>query len=192
MSKVSYSSGDVARFCDVTSRTVIRWIESGKLKAFKLPGRGNNRIEEADLLSFFDANGIPTPKEFVKTEVERNSVIISDDPHFVRHAKRLVRDADFITFHCTSEMEAGITLAKANPQLVVLDTQVCKNDNSTIKACVSIMLNSLKDSAHLIICSESTAGLLKVIKRSQVHFLAKPIDLSKFANLLAKLNEDVC
>lgn len=189
MNKMSYSSGDVARFCDVTSRTVIRWIEAGKLKAFKLPGRGNNRIEESDLLSFFDANGIPTPKEFQTNEVERNSVIISDDVHFVRHAKRLVRNADFVTYHCTSDIEAGITLARENPQLVVIDTQVYKNDNSSIKSSANIMLKSLQDSAHLFICSESAAGLLQLIKHPRVHFIAKPLDLSKFADLLDKMNE---
>ena len=37
------TSGEIATYCDVNLRTVIRWIESGKLKGFKLPGRGNNR-----------------------------------------------------------------------------------------------------------------------------------------------------
>ena len=33
------TTGEAARYCDVNFRTVIRWIEKGYLKAYKLPGR---------------------------------------------------------------------------------------------------------------------------------------------------------
>jgi two-component system response regulator VicR len=52
----SFSSGEVAKICDVNPRTVIRWIEAKKLKAFKLPGRGNNRVKHSDLLDFLVQN----------------------------------------------------------------------------------------------------------------------------------------
>ena len=46
------TSGEIASYCDVNLRTVIRWIESGKLKGFKLPGRGNNRVLVEDFVAF--------------------------------------------------------------------------------------------------------------------------------------------
>ncbi len=42
--KVILSSGAVAKYCGVNLRTVIRWIPSGRLKAYPLPGRGENRV----------------------------------------------------------------------------------------------------------------------------------------------------
>ena len=48
------TSGEIATYCDVNLRTVIRWIESGKLKGFKLPGRGNNRVLVSDFVSFLE------------------------------------------------------------------------------------------------------------------------------------------
>ncbi len=190
MNKVSYSSGDVARFCDVTSRTVIRWIEAGKLKAFKLPGRGNNRIEETELLSFFDANGIPTPDELKTTVKDKNSIIISDDNHFTRHAKRLVRNSDYVTHHYSNEIEAGIGLANLLPELIVLDTLALQSDKMSIKDYASIILKSSNSFAtDLIICSESDTGIKQITKKHNVHFMLKPLDLSKFAELLDKLND---
>ena len=48
------TSGDIAQYCDVNLRTVIRWLESGKLKGFKLPGRGNNRVLVSDFIEFLE------------------------------------------------------------------------------------------------------------------------------------------
>ncbi|TNF38926.1 MAG: response regulator, partial [Gammaproteobacteria bacterium] len=44
MSK-TLTTGDIARYCQVNFRSVIRWIERGLLKAHKLPGRGDNRVK---------------------------------------------------------------------------------------------------------------------------------------------------
>ncbi|MEI8650520.1 helix-turn-helix domain-containing protein [Paraglaciecola sp. Hal342] len=46
------TSGEIAKYCDVNLRTVIRWIDSGRLKGFKLPGGGNNRVTEEDFVDF--------------------------------------------------------------------------------------------------------------------------------------------
>jgi len=57
------STGEIAKLCDVNLRTVIRWIERGALKGFKLPGRGNNRVRVEDFLAFLVEHEIPIPAE---------------------------------------------------------------------------------------------------------------------------------
>jgi excisionase family DNA binding protein len=42
--KQALTTGEAAKYCGVNFRTVIRWIERGHLDAYKLPGRGDNRI----------------------------------------------------------------------------------------------------------------------------------------------------
>jgi len=59
--KGAYSTHDVARICHVTPMTVIRWIEDGKLPAFKTVG-GHRRIRGPDLMSFCSSRGIPMPR----------------------------------------------------------------------------------------------------------------------------------
>lgn len=56
------TSGEVAKYCGVNIRTVLRWIERGELQAFKLPGkRGDNRIEIDAFVSFLKINNLPIP-----------------------------------------------------------------------------------------------------------------------------------
>jgi two-component system response regulator VicR len=59
---VYLTTGTVARHCGVSKVTVLRWIEKGNLKAFKLPG-GQNRIHRDDFFSFADKHGIPIRRD---------------------------------------------------------------------------------------------------------------------------------
>ncbi len=59
----SLTTGEIALLCGVNIRTVIRWIQRGHLKAYQLPGRGDNRVMLQDFLEFLKANQMPIPKE---------------------------------------------------------------------------------------------------------------------------------
>ena len=50
------TTGDIAQYCDVNLRTVIRWIDNGSLKGYKLPGGGNNRVTVKDFVAFLNEN----------------------------------------------------------------------------------------------------------------------------------------
>ena len=58
------TTGEIARYCGVNFRTVIRWIERGRLKAYQLPGRGDNRVTVEDFIDFLKVNSMPIPEEF--------------------------------------------------------------------------------------------------------------------------------
>jgi excisionase family DNA binding protein len=116
------SSGEVARFCGVHFRTVIRWIEKGSLKAHKLPGRGNNRIAEEDFLTFLKDNNLPIPTEFKKN---KERVLIVDDDHAVGAAiERVLRRGGFDTKMVYDGFSAGNMLATFEPDVLTLDLQM--------------------------------------------------------------------
>lgn len=60
------TTGEVAKYCGVNPRTVIRWIERGHLKAYHLPGRGDSRVEVHDFLSFLREHEMPIPEELLE------------------------------------------------------------------------------------------------------------------------------
>lgn len=66
--KDALTTGDVAKYCGVNFRTIIRWIEKGYLDAYKLPGRGDNRIPVASFVAFLRSNNMPVPEEFKDVE----------------------------------------------------------------------------------------------------------------------------
>ena len=72
------TSGEIAQYCDVNLRTVIRWLESGKLKGFKLPGRGNNRVLVSDFIEFLERHEMPIP-EALKPEASPLILIVDDE-----------------------------------------------------------------------------------------------------------------
>jgi excisionase family DNA binding protein len=53
------TTGDVARICNVASRTVSKWFDSGQLKGYRIPGSKDRRIPMSNLLQFMKEHQIP-------------------------------------------------------------------------------------------------------------------------------------
>lgn len=56
------SVGFVAKHCGVSNTTVLRWIGSGELAAFRLPG-GHYRIDNRDFAAFTSKYRIPLDRQ---------------------------------------------------------------------------------------------------------------------------------
>ncbi len=55
---VRLTSQDIATYCQVSKSTVLEWIKSGRLKAFRLPG-GHYRIDKDDFRVFLEKWNMP-------------------------------------------------------------------------------------------------------------------------------------
>ena len=55
----AYTAGQAARVCRASPRVVHKWVDSGLLKGYRLPGSKDRRILRADLLKFLIAHGLP-------------------------------------------------------------------------------------------------------------------------------------
>jgi len=60
------SVGFIARRCGVSNTTVLRWISTGQLDAFRLPG-GHYRIERNNFFKFLTKYSIPVRGSYYKT-----------------------------------------------------------------------------------------------------------------------------
>ena len=49
-----------SQYCSVSPKTIINWVESGHIKAYKTVG-GHRRINKVDLETFMKKQGIPIP-----------------------------------------------------------------------------------------------------------------------------------
>jgi hypothetical protein len=58
-----YTTGQVARICGVTSRTVAKWFDAGWLRGYKVTKTGARRIYHDALLAFLQAHEIPVPNQ---------------------------------------------------------------------------------------------------------------------------------
>lgn len=52
-------TGDIAKLCHATENTVKKWIDSGDLPGFRLPGRGFRRVLRDDFIEFCTRKKFP-------------------------------------------------------------------------------------------------------------------------------------
>jgi len=57
-SNVRLTSRDIAMYCQVSKSTVLEWIKSSRLKAFRLPS-GHYRIDKKDFREFLEKWNMP-------------------------------------------------------------------------------------------------------------------------------------
>ncbi len=128
--KRAYSTGEIATYCGVNFRTVIRWIDRCDLKAFQLPGRGDNRVTRPNLLRFLRSNDMPIPADL---EVKDRRVLIIDDSE--RYAKQMVKaltKSDFETEVANNAFSAGAFLQSFSPVVAVVEFKMPGLDGITV------------------------------------------------------------
>ncbi len=113
------STGQVAEHCRVDPRTVLRWIKRGQLPAFQLPGRGDHRVEVADLLVFLRTHGMPVPIELAD-DLHRILVVDDDEP-MARAVVRSLRPLEAEMDVALNGFQAGTMIERWRPHLITLD-----------------------------------------------------------------------
>lgn len=54
-----YTTGQVAKICTVSPRTVAKWFDTGRLKGYRIPGSRDRRIPHNILINFLEEYAIP-------------------------------------------------------------------------------------------------------------------------------------
>lgn len=59
LTKDIFTTGEVAKICNVSLRTVIKWFDSGLIQGYVIPGTKDRRIPRNSLIGFMKENNIP-------------------------------------------------------------------------------------------------------------------------------------
>jgi len=131
--KRALTTGEIAKYCSVNFRTVIRWIEKGYLSAYKLPGRGDNRVTVEEFLRFLESNNMPVPESLLSettvantkaeelVDASRKVLVVEDEANMAKAIQRALIRSGYVVELAASGVEAGIKLANFQPDLVTLD-----------------------------------------------------------------------
>ncbi|WP_261841209.1 response regulator [Aliamphritea ceti] len=183
------TSGVIASLCNVNPRTVLRWINSGKLKAFRLPG-GNHRILEADFINFLQENSLPIPAELNRTDTDtaqsadvktaespaRPKVLIVDDEKEVRRAiSRVLRPLQWELHEAADGFQAGSLLLQEKPDIVLLDLSMPGLDGYEVIRYIRGN-RQIRHCRILVISALAPAKLKQALDTGADEVLAKPFD----------------
>ncbi|NRP16140.1 response regulator [Marinobacterium sp. xm-a-152] len=178
------STGEIAKLCDVNLRTVIRWIERGALKGFKLPGRGNNRVRVEDFLAFLVEHEIPIPAEL--QEDSRKVLVVDDEPAIARALQRVLRKHGLVAEVAADGFQAGTKLMKDRPILVTLDLSMPGLSGYDVLSFVR-ETPEIASTKILVISALGSEALQKAIDLGADAILNKPFDNHELVDVINKL-----
>ncbi|RMF17315.1 MAG: response regulator [Gammaproteobacteria bacterium] len=187
------TTGEIAKYCGVNFRTVLRWIERGYLRAFQLPGRGDNRVEVREFVRFLREHDMPIPEEFAnqaRNEADTCRILIVDDDLSMANAvRRTLKSLNHEIKIAGDGFEAGVLLATFLPHLMVLDLAMPGMDGFQVLEFIRSepQFASIK---VLVLSGMSQADLDEARDRGADRVMAKPFDNDALEEAVATLLAD--
>jgi CheY-like chemotaxis protein len=186
MPERTFTTHDIAKFCDVYPSSVINWINSGKLKSYSTPG-GHHRMLREDVILLLESMGIPLPEELASLPMR--VLIVDDDVEVTRVlARTFARRADlFTTEVCHSGVEALIRIGQAPPDLAILDLVLPKMDG--LQVCRVLKAKpETRDIKIIAISGKKPPFSEKKPSEAKIDaFFRKPLDLAELLGKSAEL-----
>ena len=120
------TTGEIAEYCHVTQVGVLKWIKSGKLKAYSTPG-GHYRILRNDFRNFLIKYNMPLDEGFF-SEGAKKILVVDNDPTLVKQIIETLQNdnTNYIFASARDSFEAGLQVATFKPDLVILDIMMSK------------------------------------------------------------------
>jgi excisionase family DNA binding protein len=189
------TTGDVARLCHVTIRTVIKWYEQGRLEGYRLPGSRDRRFTRDAVVRFLSENDMPArllaPDRPAAAAGQR--VLVVDDDEAVRTlvARALIATESYTVETAASGWEAGLKMASVRPHLLILDYRL--GDTTGDQVVRVVRGQDLSPRPAILILSAHLTGpdVGRVLAEGADAFLAKPFTLEDLRGAVARLSASV-
>jgi excisionase family DNA binding protein len=116
------TTGEVARLCNVAPRTVSKWVDTGQLRGYRIPGSKDRRIPRQQLIRFMKAHGMP----LAAVEGDQLRVVIADpDRDLTGLLERTLCDNGRCRVAAANTaFEAGALAQELQPHVLVVDLDV--------------------------------------------------------------------
>ncbi len=176
-----------SKYCNVSSKTIINWVESGHIKAYKTVG-GHRRIKKSDLEVFMRDQGIPIPVE--EDEGNRKKILVVDDDMIIVESIVQALEEDEFNYEVISAsdgFEAGLQVNHFNPDLMILD--IMMPDIKGYEVCKKIKTNDKTKHTKIIVLSAYLDDeKFKQMKENGADIcFSKPLPLPQLKEEVAKL-----
>ncbi|HHC23839.1 MAG TPA: response regulator [Desulfobacterales bacterium] len=140
-----------SKYCNVSSKTIINWIDAGHIKAYKTVG-GHRRIKQADLEAFMKKQGIPIP-DGEPVDDRKRILVVDDDPIIVETIVQALEEDefDYEVISASDGFEAGLQVNHFHPHLLILD--IMMPDIKGYEVCQKIKSNEDTSDTKIVVLS---------------------------------------
>lgn len=182
------STFEAARRLGVSVQTVQRWVDLGKLRAWKTLG-GHRRLDVVQVEALVReraAIGAVVEPEFDATRFSPKVLVIDHDPDDLSKAVSLVREVlpTAAVVSTASGFEALVTVGREKPDLLIMVLSLPHVD--AVEMLTYLTRDKLVPLGHIVALARPSQGEAAAPIRvpSGVTLLSKPIDDAAFSALL--------
>ena len=178
-----------SRYCNVSSKSIINWVESGHINAYKTVG-GHRRIKKSDLEEFMRKQGIPIPEK-EPAEERKRILVVDDDPIIVETIVQGLEEAeyDYEVISASDGFEAGLQVNHFMPHLLILD--IMMPDIKGYEVCKKIKSNEKTKNIKIMVLSAylDEEKFKKMKEYGADICFSKPLPLPQLKKEVARLLE---
>jgi len=187
-----FTVNQVSELCKVSPQTIVNWIESGKLNAYKTPG-GHRRITKSDLEEFLKAHNMPDfgiSPELDEEGHQMKKILVVDDDQVIVETITAGLEEDEHEYEVISAgdgFEAGIQVSHFKPDLLILDIMMPDIDGYDV--CRKIKSSEeTKDTKIIVLSGYLDEESYKKMREYGADLcFSKPLPLDKLREEIARL-----
>lgn len=119
--KDALTTGEVARICNVAARTVSKWIDSGRLEGYRIPGSKDRRVHAQALVEFMKQHNIPLGGD---SDTRTCVLVVDPDRTAASTIKQVLEDMGGYDVHLATDLvTAGLEIGRRAPEVILFDIQ---------------------------------------------------------------------
>jgi excisionase family DNA binding protein len=128
------TTGEVAKICNVASRTVSKWFDSGQLKGYRIPGSKDRRIPVSTLLAFMRKHNIPM--DGLMSGAPRVLVVDTDKDVGETLRRVLAEQTSYDVRTAATAFAAGVECERFRPHVMLIDVHLAEGEGASLCAMI--------------------------------------------------------
>ena len=180
-----YTTGQIAKICKVSPRTVSKWFDSGKLPGYRIPGSLDRRVTRQQLVSFCTYYGFPLAD--LEMDTVQRVLCVGVGPVLCQQLIEILPDGECALLQVNSPFAAGYEFLRYNPQTIILDFSLSRGECQSIAWQVKHLR---RDECIQVIglTSEDECHIGSLLESGFTDCLIKPVDAVVLAKLILGQN----
>lgn len=177
-----FTTGQVAKICNVGTHTVKKWFDSGRLKGYRIPGSQDRRIPREYLIRFLKEHELPLGD--FDDDTMAKVLIVAQDQILIQVLRReMSEEYSFKLDVVPGSFEAGFKAESFKPDAIIVDFSIGRPE--ALQLCQALRRNAKLQEVILFALLPDNG---MSFNRSSINETwKKPFDARLLANCLREL-----